>query len=588
MVKFKYLFLIILFLPGFKTFARSSDDSAKVNTEFSLALDLYNSKQFDDAQKAFNKLSGNDNPKTTISFLFDAKSLLQLNQFQRAEETLKKFLADFPLSAYSGEARLMMAKIYLDKKNYDLSFEEILKIISSTKSSYYLDYAKSSGEKLALNYLSTQQIRSFYDSASSKKVPWTSAETKPYLLFLLGKSYLNNGDIESAKNSFNELIKQFPQSDESAGAIKLNENIANQKQITSSTHLIAVLLPLDKPSESLLTTDASHEILEGVKFAVSGFNDDHQDKIGLLIKNTGRSQAKIDSIKKDVDSLSSLKVIIGPIYSDEVKETLEAFKENDVPIISPTATDDGLTELYPNFFQANPSFTMRGKIVAEYIYYVENKRRMAILNSEGSYSSILAGSFKKEFEKLGGKILVRETFKPGSIDLSKQVSKIAKDSSKLQGVYLPLTENRDVPSILSQFLSSNLNMTVYGNQDWLLAKGFESFSSLSDKLTFSSDYFLDYNDSTFRQFSKRFFSQTGIDVSRNVLYGYDITKYILSFLTEQNISRSSLKAKLESGIIFRGFHNNIYFDKERINKFLNIVRYKDGKFELIDRFKAGN
>jgi hypothetical protein len=130
-------------------------------------------------------------------------------------------------------------------------------------------------------------------------------------------------------------------------------------------------------------------------------------------------------------------------------------------------------------------------------------------------------------------------------------------------------------------------LNIYGNQDWLLAKGFESYSSLSDKLIFASDYFLDYSDSTFRQFSKRFFDQTGLDVSRNVLYGYDISKYVLSFLSEQNISKSSLKSKLESGIIYRGFHNNIFFDNERINKFLNIIRYKNGKFELIDRFKTG-
>ena len=580
MVRLTIIFISILIFSSFSIFAQEISDTSFANAEFKLAIDHYNSKQYSDAQKIFKKLSGSSNSFTTISTIFNAKSLLQLNQLQSSEEILKKFLDVYPFSSYADEAKIMLAKIYFDKKRYSKAFNEIEKIISTTKSTFYLDYAKSSGEKLALNYLTSFQVKSFYDSSSSTGM-------KPYFLYILSKSYLKEEKIDSAKILLNELTKEFPKSSENENAEKLIHEISNREKVFSSVPLIAVLLPLDKPSENQSAVDASHEILEGVKFAVSEYNNDHNDRIGLLIKNTGRSKSKIDSIKNEVDSLSSLKVIIGPVYSDEVKETLEAFKNSNIPIISPTATDDGLTEMYPDFFQANPTFTIRGKIMAEYIYYVENKRRMAILNSDESYAKVLADSFQKEFEKLGGKILVRQTFKPGTIDFSRQVAKIAEDSTKLQGIYLPLTDNRDVSSILSQFLSSNLDLNIYGNQDWLLAKGFESFSALSDKLIFASDYFLDYTDSTFRQFSKRFVDQTGLDVSRNVLYGYDISKYILSFLAEQNISRNSLKAKLESGIIFRGFHNNIYFDSERINKFLNIIRYKDGKFELIDKFKTG-
>ncbi|MHB8578462.1 MAG: ABC transporter substrate-binding protein [Ignavibacteriaceae bacterium] len=580
MVRLTKIFFFILVCSYFSIFAQESGGTTFINTEFKLGIDNYNSKQYTDAQKIFKTLSGSNNSFTTISTIFNAKSLLQLNQTQNAEEILKGFLEVYPFSRYADEAKIMLAKIYIDEKKYSIAFNEIDKIISTTKSIYYLDYAKSSGEKIALNYLTSFQIKSYYISSSS-------SEMKPYFLLLIGESFLKEEKIDSAKTWLSELTKEFPKSSESHKAEKLIFEISNQEKASSSFPLIAVLLPLNKPPEKQSAIDASYEILEGVKFAVSEYNNDHNDKIGLLIENTGRSKSKIDSIKNYLDSLSTLKVIIGPIYSDEVKETLEAFKNNNVPIISPTATDDGLTEMYPDFFQANPTFTIRGKIMAEYIYYVENKRRMAILNSDESYAKVLADSFQKEFEKLGGKILVRLSFTPGTIDFSRQVTKIAQDSAKLQGIYLPLTDNRDVPSILSQFLSSNLDLNIYGDQDWLLAKGFESYSSLSDKLIFDSDYFLDYSDSTFRLFSKRFFDQTGLDVNRNVLYGYDISKYILSFLSEQNISKNSLKNKLDSGIIYRGFHNNIFFDSERINKFLNIIRYKNGKFELIDRFKMG-
>jgi len=578
------IFLLIFFTINVLVPAQGNIDTAKINTEFSTALSLYNAGQYAGAQKSFEKIAeaSGYNPKTTISFIFNAKSLIQLGQAQAAEKILNIFFDRFPYSNYTSEARLMLAQIDLEEKKYDLSFANLEEVIKSAQNSYYLQYAKKAGEKLALDFFPSFQIKLIYDSTSNKVL-------KPYLMSLIAKDFYNNNEADSAKVYFEKLIKIFPHSDESIEAESLVDKIANEKQNNFQTPLIAVMLPLNNilPGSSA-ALDASHEILEGIKFALSEFNDEHSFKVGLIIKNTGRNKARIDSIKSEVDSLASLKAIIGPIYSDEVKETLETFKDIDIPVISPTATDEGLTKLYPDFFQANPPFSVRGKIMAEYIFYVENKKDMAILSSEGSYSAILAGSFAKEFERLGGKIIIWQKFKSGSIDFSEQVNKIAKDSLKLQGVYIPLNSNRDVTSILSQFVLSNLNLTIYASQDWLLAKGLETSSDLSDKLTISSDYFLDYNDSTFQQFDKKFFVRTGIDVNRNVLYGYDITKYVLNFIQNPGVSRSKLKTDLESGSVYNGLHNNIYFGKDRINKFINIIRYKDGKFELVDKFKAGN
>ena len=52
--------------------------------------------------------------------------------------------------------------------------------------------------------------------------------------------------------------------------------------------------------------------------------------------------------------------------------------------------------------------------------------------------------------------------------------------------------------------------------------------------------------------------------------------------------RSGIKDKMISGIMSKGFHNNISFDENRVNRFLNIVRYRDGVFELIEKFRSGN
>ena len=580
----KYFLFITFFITLFHPIvsAQTEIDSGKVNAEFRLALDLYNSGQFNEAQIIFNKISYtyNFNSKTTISLIFDAKSLIMLHDYETADSVLNDFMAQYGLSKYKDEAELMSAEINVNRNNYYSAFKILTQIIESTDSPFYYSYAQSTGEKIALYFLNPVRIKNLSDSTENIKL-------KPFLLLTLGKMYLQNHDYKDAEASLSDLIHLYPASEEKGEAVTIYQRILTDKETSPTTPLIGVMLPFNYQSNDTIS-NAGAEILEGIKFAVAQYNKNHDQKVGLIIRNTERNKVKIESIEHEFASIPSLKVIIGPIYSDEVKETLDAFKDTDIPIISPTATENNLTELYPNFFQANPSFTVRGQVMAEYIYYVENKKLISVLNADEGYSPLLAGGFVNEFNKIGGQILEQQTYHSNNISYSEQVSQIAKDSLQLQGVYLPLADNRDVPALLSQFVANNLNVSIYGNQDWFLAKGYETNSTLSNMITFTSDYFIDYSDSLFRNFSKRFLAQTNIDVDRNVLYGYDTADYLLNVIRDFNSSRQSIMRSMESGVIFKGFHNNYCFDQTRINSFLNIVRYRDGKFELVDKFKLTN
>ncbi len=580
----KYFLFITYFITLLQPIvsAQTEIDSGKVNAEFRLALDLYNSGQFNEAQIIFNKISytNNFNSKTTISLIFDAKSLIMLHDYETADSVLNDFMAQYGASKYKDEAELMSAEINVNRNNYYSAFKILTQIIESTDSPFYYSYAQSTGEKIALYFLNPVRIKNLSDSTENIKL-------KPFLLLTLGKMYLQKHDYNDAEASLSDLIHLYPASEEKGEAVTIYQRILTDKETSPTTPLIGVMLPFNYQSNDTIS-NAGAEILEGIKFAVAQYNKNHDQKVGLIIRNTERNKVKIESIEHEFASIPSLKVIIGPIYSDEVKETLDAFKDTDIPIISPTATENNLTELYPNFFQANPSFTVRGQVMAEYIYYVENKKLISVLNADEGYSPLLAGGFVNEFNKIGGQILEQQTYHSNNISYSEQVSQIAKDSLQLQGVYLPLADNRDVPALLSQFVANNLNVSIYGNQDWFLAKGYETNSTLSNMITFTSDYFIDYSDSLFRKFSKRFLAQTNIDVDRNVLYGYDTADYLLNVIRDFNSSRQSIMRSMESGVIFKGFHNNYCFDQTRINSFLNIVRYRDGKFELVDKFKLTN
>jgi ABC-type branched-subunit amino acid transport system substrate-binding protein len=168
------------------------------------------------------------------------------------------------------------------------------------------------------------------------------------------------------------------------------------------------------------------------------------------------------------------------------------------------------------------------------------------------------------------------------------MSRISSFANEIDGIYAPISDRNDAMIILSQMVQRGLSTKIYGNQDWFIAKGFETSPELSNNLIFESDYFLDFNDLDLKNFSSQFKKLSGIDVNRNVLYGYDLAKYLLTVMRNINPTRKNIKYKIESGISVTGYHNNISFNEDRVNKFINVIRFKDGIFELVDKFKSGN
>ena len=575
-IKFLLCLTILIATSLEYTFSQNYNEQ-DVEKLFDKALNQYNSGDYNLSIYNFNKIivDYEYNPKTTVSEFFKAKILLKLEQLEEFKTVADGFLEKYPYSKYIEEIRLMLTKYYLETANYYNALRESLFILEKTSSSSYEIKARKTGKGIAAKYLNDSQLQKLYSLFTSNKV-------KSFVLLELGKYYIRTGDSFSAKSTFSDLMNNYPESVEYDEAVKLYDFSYDSSPLVT---IFGVMLPLETNSRGEFTSQPAAEILEGIKFAVNEFNHTRSDKIGLIIRDTKKDTEEIKKIREEFTSLNSLVAILGPIFSNEVRATLKEFDGYDIPIISPTATDDDLTGLNPNFFQANPSFSTRGQVMAQYIFYVENKRIVSVINSINGYSPLLASNFSEEFERLGGTILRRETFKDTTTDFSVPLSNIYADSLTTQGIYVPLSDNSVTPYIFSELVKFYTKLPMYGNQDWFTAKGFETAPEISNNLIFTSDNFVDFNSDEYYSLNDQFISVTGKDINRNSLYGYDAAKFVLTAFRNSEFGRENLRAKMISGMISSGMHNNISFDERRVNRFLNIVRYKDGVFELIDKFR---
>ncbi len=578
----KTFFISISILLFFGSITFSQDNQKLIDNRFKTAVTFFEKGNYTQALEIFDWIIEDNelNNKTTVSYLFKAKSELRLNKFKSANITLNKLLRLFPESKYRNEALLTYSKLYYTINDYFGAMNKISQLIDETTLPYYVRYAKTTGKKIALNYLTSSDLIRIYNKTNS-------SVTKPFILYLLGQIYFKEGDIQSSKNSFKEIINLYPKSDEFDDALNLYKHGGFERRIGSTETVIGVMLPLGKDDDKY---SPFNEILEGIRFAVDEFNKNHDDKIGILVRNTERNREKIFEIRDEFEDIPSLKAIIGPLFSDEVKFANEAFYRTDIPIISPTATENGLTLQNTNFYQANPSFEMRGKVMANYAFNVDTIRRAAILKANDTYSSKLADAFAQEFTRLGGKIWVEADYQSGNYNFKESVDKINQYRDTLQSIYVPVSAGNDAAYVLSYLVLDSLhvdslNIKIYGNQDWFSSKLLKPSATIGGNLVFTSDYFIPFRDGDFKRLNNKFYRQNGYDLNRNVLYGYDVANYLLSILNEKGDNVYSVAKALKTFKEVRGYHNNFLFDNNRVNSVLNLIRYKNGIFRLIDRYK---
>ncbi|MEP0861495.1 MAG: ABC transporter substrate-binding protein [Ignavibacterium sp.] len=568
-LKLKNIGLILIIL-AFHITAQSSDEQ-----KFNEAVKLFKDRKYQTSLTNFKVISDKENPNQTAAKFFVVKSLIELKKYYEAEKAAIEFLEKFSSSKYADEVNILLIKSFLEQKKYKSAFRQSIDLLKSSSSTSYKIDAKSIAQKIAGNYLSSYDLKEFSDKENDKKI-------KAFLLYTLAELYSLEGQSDKGIKILEEIVNEYPHTDEYFLARNLLSS--NQNQQVKDEIIVGVILPLtDKDGKRNI---AAEEMLEGIKYAFHEINFNRDNKIGLLIRDSKRNEEEIRDIVQEFDSDKRVKAVIGPVYSDESEIVVSSLSQTDLVFISPTATDEDLTENNDQFYQANPPFTVRGKVFAQYIFLKEGNKNFAILNSLEGYSPILAKSFADEFQRLGGNILSKETYRSKSVDLSKQISNLSQYLGELDGIYIPLSDKADAEIIISEMLKQNFIVPVYGNQDWLNAKGLETSSTISNSLKITSDYFIDFTDKSFTEFNQNFLNTIDKEITRNVLYGYDAAKYLVTVLRAIQPTRNTVKLKIDSGLKSNGYHNNISFSKKKRNLYLNILSYSDGKFQLIEKYRG--
>jgi branched-chain amino acid transport system substrate-binding protein len=169
--------------------------------------------------------------------------------------------------------------------------------------------------------------------------------------------------------------------------------------------------------------------LRGVKLALEGY----QARGGIL----GRPieivvEDDLCKPKKAAFVASKLVVggvhaVIGHICSGATVAALEIYREANVIVISPSATNPALTQSgsYPNFFRTIAPDDRQARAQVDFTLGVLNRTKIAVLHDKGVYGKGLAEYVKRFVEKSeAGTVVLYEGIPPTTVDYSLLAQKV--------------------------------------------------------------------------------------------------------------------------------------------------------------------
>ena len=386
-------------------FSQSDEES------FLLGTKQYGQNDFKEAYLSFQKVIEDPvrNQRTTASLIMSAKTLFQLHSFRESIRLLKDFLDTFPQSNYAEDAHFTLALNYYRLNRYPDAASELLIVLESGKERKTFLRSQRIFENVASEFLTAQEIKDLLYFSKTER-------SKKLLTLHLAELEFDQGLYTESMAHAREVLsgKEDPLSAQRARSLLV--------RVQSGTSVkLGVILPLmQKTDGASREKKLAYEILDGIKYAVDEYNLKNA-KQGVTVVIDVRDSEKdplvaAREIQPWLDDREFIG-IVGPIYSYEVSPVAGIANSRKIPLITPTATDNGIAAVGDYVFQANPDYSTRGKAMAQYAVFKLGLKNLAVVAPSFQPSSAIADSFVQESIRLGARIISDKRYFKGATDL---------------------------------------------------------------------------------------------------------------------------------------------------------------------------
>jgi ABC-type branched-subunit amino acid transport system substrate-binding protein len=405
------IFLCLCAICSLAVSSPASDDASRT---FAAAKGMYQRGAYDSTARLLQAFMRDHGKDTADEYLIPLllESSVRKGDWSYVRRVFSVYQKRFPSSTYLPRLWYLDGLGAVREKNYP----EALAGFS---------LALRGGVSPAIDSLIAQNLQLLCEKALSPEEVSALADLKdlhPRVAEIMSYYDIKNLYGEGAVAKVDQNAEKFKQSyPRSSFLSSVNDLMGRLKQTRKGPVPIGVLAPL-----SGYDAEIGKQIVQGVQVAVDNHNAMSKPEVKLIISDTRGSM--VETARKTLDLLSSYNVsmIVGPILSQEAVVSACLLRDKDAVMISPTATDEGISELGGDIYQMNVTLGALGRSIARYALDNLHIREFAVVAPLSEYGQALTRTFVKEVQQCGAEIIAQEYFEENDHDFRFQFESIRK------------------------------------------------------------------------------------------------------------------------------------------------------------------
>lgn len=517
-----------------------------------------------------------------------------------AEKVSSRFLEYYVTTPYRERVELASAILSVERGAVYEGVEAMLRILAYSKN----PAARSRTKDVAIQTLAASLMTADQLQALLEKYP-VDKDLIGWMQLQLGRECQNAGRYKAARYWYKKVMDAGVSDNLKRTAEKGFDSLDD---VGAGMPTVLVLAPLSGDFSEFGAAAVQGVMLAFEQAGLKG-------KVNLRMADT-RADASIALLRtQQAINQDSIIAVVGPIMSGPAATVGAWLGSNfqNIPMITPTATDDGIARMGPNIFQVNITMENLAQKIADFAIKCLNIREFAVLSPLGDYGSSMSQSFITAVERRGGTIVAFRNYEEGRPDYKTEFDLIrdvrfkqenrrrniargaenldavnAKDrrfymqdsTFHIPGIFVAATNPSDAGLMAGQIAFNKLSGTLLGTSGWygreLLVQG---------KRLVDSSYFsvpgLDMGKSEgYSNFAKAFKERWGSEPSEDKVSGlsYDAANIVFSTFAK---SPNSMTNAINNAGKFIGVYGEINF-RRGVNTNSKIVTVQKGKFETLN------
>jgi ABC-type branched-subunit amino acid transport system substrate-binding protein len=310
-----------------------------------------------------------------------------------------------------------------------------------------------------------------------------------------------------------------------------------------------------------------YDMYSGMQLAVDKLKTENIP-VKLYGFDVGTSSESADKYLKDAN-FKKLDVLIGPLYGRPNKVTSAFAIENKMYQIHPISNSQSLINEASNSFLVQASETIQAQKCLDFAEQM-NKIKTVSIYFEDSRDSLFANTYASEAKKRGYVIS----------DFKAYTSEAGISNTPQKGHVFIVGNSNFGPKmlrVLGQKKSDDLVIATESSFNFETA----SRSTLQKNLYLINPRFNDLENESLKEFRQKYVAKMNVSPSYYSFLGYDIILFYSRMLKDgKEIFRLNLdESPFMDDLLLSGFD---YSNKSAENKIVPIVKYNDGRFEIVN------